>query len=171
MPEPSKTERTNRLKKYAFGARFVLSSFFADRNRSNWETKTMMKWQLPIIVAVILNVLVLYPPPASAVSASNYKDIFVEHLELGPASYLKLNAHGKSADDIDKALTEIYYENGLQPFWIEEGRPGSRAADILAVLEEADSHGLDPVDYFVDQIHQYWDSKDATVLVRLDLLL
>ena len=131
----------------------------------------MMKWQLPIIAAVILNVLVLYPPPASAVSASNYKDIFVEHLELGPASYLKLNAHGKSADDIDKALTEIYYGNGLQPFWIEEGRPGSRAADILAVLEDADSHGLDPSSYFVDKIHQYWESSEVTGLVRLDILL
>ena len=131
----------------------------------------MMKWQLPIIAAVILNVLVLYPPPASAVSASNYKDIFVEHLELGPASYLKLNAHGKSADDIDKALTEIYYANGLQPFWIEEGRPGSRAADILAVLEDADSHGLDPSSYFVDKIHQYWESSEVTGLVRLDILL
>ena len=131
----------------------------------------MMKWQLPIIVAIILNVLVLYPPPASAVSAASYKDIFVEHLELGPASYLKLNAHGKSADDIDKALTEIYYANGLQPFWIEEGRPGTRATEILAVLEQAGSHGLNPASYFTDKIHEYWESTEVTGLVRLDILL
>ena len=68
-------------------------------------------------------------------------------------------------------LTELYYDNGLQPFWIKDGKPSSRAYDILAVLEDAESHGLDPVDYFVDMIHQYWDNKDTTGLVRVDILL
>jgi murein L,D-transpeptidase YcbB/YkuD len=54
---------------------------------------------------------------------------------------------------------------------MRNGKLSSRAADILAVLKDAQSHGLDPSSYFVDKIHQYWDSKDTTGLVRLDILL
>ena len=97
--------------------------------------------------------------------------MFAEHLDRGPASYLNLEAHGKSAAEIDEKLNEMYRGNGLQPFWAHDGRPDSRAADILAVLEGAESHGLDPASYFTDKIRQYWDSKDTTGLVRLDILL
>ena len=90
---------------------------------------------------------------------------------MGPATYLNINVHGKNAADIDKRLTEIYYGNELQPFWIEDGKPGPRAADILAVLEDAESQGLEPASYFVDKIHQYWGSQDTAGLVRLDILL
>ncbi|MBE9543751.1 MAG: L,D-transpeptidase family protein, partial [Proteobacteria bacterium] len=61
--------------------------------------------------------------------------------------------------------------NKLQPFWIEDGKPGPRAADILAVLKNAENHGLNPASYFVDKVDQYWDSKDTAGLVRLDILL
>jgi len=90
---------------------------------------------------------------------------------MGPATYLKIDVHGKTAADIDKRLSELYYDNGLYPFWIEDGTPGSRAADMLAVLDEAGNHGLDPADYFADRIHSYWGSTETTDLVRLDILL
>lgn len=74
--------------------------------------------------------------PGIAASKNVYQDSFIEHLEMGPATYLDIHAHGKNAADIDKKLNEIYHGNGLQPFWIIDGKPGPRAGDILAVLED-----------------------------------
>ena len=113
----------------------------------------------------------VHSAPGIAASDDAYQSVFIEHLEMGPATYLNIDAHGKTAADIDKRLTELYHGNGLQPFWIVDGKPGPRAAETLAVLEDAESQGLVPNDYLVDKIHQYWDSKDTTGLVRLDILL
>ncbi len=129
------------------------------------------KWKCTTVVIVILGVLIFYSSQSYATSKEAYQNQFIEHLEMGPATYLNLHAHGKDAADIDGLLTQIYHANGLQPYWIEDGRPGPRAADILAVLEDAQSHGLEPARYFVDKIHKYWDSKDTVGLVRLDILL
>ncbi len=106
-----------------------------------------------------------------AASHDRYQNVFIEHLEMGPATYLNINAHGKTAADIDSRLTELYHSNGLQPFWIIDGQPSQRAADVLSVLEDAKRHGLDPADYLVDKIHRYWGSSDTAGLVRLDILL
>jgi murein L,D-transpeptidase YcbB/YkuD len=130
----------------------------------------MGKWQQATIAVMVLSSLVFcsnsYADPGEV-----YQNAFIEHLDLGPASYLNIEAHGRSSADIDNKLTEIYHGNGLQPFWIKDGMPSSRAIDIISVLDDAGSHGLDPANYFADKIHKYWDSKDATGLVRLDILL
>ena len=131
----------------------------------------MRRWKHTTIVILVLVALIFCSAPSNAVSENAYQKVFIEHLEMGPATYLNINAHGKIAADIDKRLTEIYHGNKLQPFWIKDGKPSLRAADILAVLKGAESHGLNPASYFVDKIDQYWDSKDTAGLVRLDILL
>ena len=131
----------------------------------------MRRWKHSTIVILVLVALIFCSAPSNAVSENAYQNVFIEHLEMGPATYQNINAHGKIAADIDKRLTEIYHGNKLQPFWIKDGKPSLRAADILAVLKDAESHGLNPASYFVDKIDQYWDSKDTAGLVRLDLLL
>lgn len=131
----------------------------------------MKKWQQTTIAFVILSTLVLFFTPVFAASKEAYQAVFTEYLERGPATVLNLEAHGRSSADIDKALSGVYHDNGLQPFWIKNGKPGSRAADLLAVLDDAESHGLDPDSYYVDKIHKYWESKDTASLVKLDILL
>ena len=131
----------------------------------------MVRWQRATIAVMVLGALISCAVHGYAASEEAYKNSFIEHLEMGPATYLNINVHGKNAADIDKRLTEIYYGNELQPFWIEDGKPGPRATDILAVLEDAESQGLNPASYFVDKIHQYWGSQDTAGLVRLDILL
>jgi murein L,D-transpeptidase YcbB/YkuD len=90
---------------------------------------------------------------------------------MGPATYLGISAHGRDSAVIDARIAELYHANDLQPFWIEDGKPGQRAVAIRAALADAGSHGLDPASYFVDKIDKIWDSKDITGLVRLDILL
>ncbi|MGW8188075.1 MAG: peptidoglycan-binding protein, partial [Desulfobacterales bacterium] len=123
------------------------------------------------IFVLIVGALMVHSAPGIAASDDAYQSVFIEHLEMGPATYLNIDAHGKTAADIDKRLTELYHSNRLQPFWIVDGKPGQRAIDTLAVLDDAGRQGLVPKDYLVDKIHQYWNSKDTTGLVRLDILL
>ena len=131
----------------------------------------MRRLQLETIAFMVLGALILGSAPSYGASKKAYQNVFTEHLEVGPATYLNLNFHGTSAADIDKDLTEIYHNNGMLPLWIRDGNPDKHAANILAVLEDSENHGLDPDSYFVDQIRQYWNSKDVAGLVRLDILL
>ncbi|MDX2499703.1 MAG: hypothetical protein QNL14_04260, partial [Deltaproteobacteria bacterium] len=112
----------------------------------------MRRWKHTTIVILVLVALIFCSAPSNAVSENAYQKVFIEHLEMGPATYLNINAHGKIAADIDKRLMEIYHGNKFQPFWIKDGKPSLRAADILAVLKDAENHGLNPASYFVDKI-------------------
>jgi murein L,D-transpeptidase YcbB/YkuD len=123
------------------------------------------------IIVLVTGILVFHSANGIAVSDGAYQRALIEHLDFGPATYLNIDVHGKTAADIDKRLTELYHGNKLQPFWIVDGKPGQRAIETLAVLDDAGSQGLVPNDYLVDKIHQYWNGKDTTGLVRLDILL
>mgnify|MGYP001814866234 CR=1 FL=1 len=131
----------------------------------------MKMWQQTTI-AVIIAGAVLASSASSYANSNEYQEAFIELLDRRPATYLGLAAHGRTSEEIDKRLAEIYHNNGLQPFWIENGKPSQRAADIISILEDAESHGLDPDSYYLNRIVQYMDdSKDAADLVRLDVLL
>ncbi|MEA1890865.1 MAG: L,D-transpeptidase family protein [Pseudomonadota bacterium] len=131
----------------------------------------MRKWQHTTIAVMAAGILIFSSTQCFAAAKDEYQNAFIEFLEIGPATELNLIGHGKSPADINKSLTEIYHSNGLQPFWIENGKPSQRAADIISVLADAESQGLDPFSYFVDLINYYKDSKDTADLVRLDILL
>jgi len=127
----------------------------------------MRKWQHTAIAAAVIFSSV----QAFAATKQDYQNELIEILEIGPASELKINVHGKVSTDLDRSLSDLYHSNELQPFWIENGKPSKRAKDIISVLEDAGSHGLVPTDYYVDWISEYKDSNNIADLVRLDVLL
>ena len=131
----------------------------------------MRKRQYTTIAAAFAGAVMFSAASSYAALKDEYQNAFTEFLEIGPATELNIDVHGKHSEDIDKSLTEIYSSNGLQPFWIQDGKPSQRATDIINVLADAESHGLDPISYFVDRINFYKNSKDAADMVRLDILL
>jgi len=124
-----------------------------------------------VLVVVVSLFMILQGMSGIGAAGEQYKNVFIEHLEAGPAQYLGLNVHGRNGAEIDTVLAEIYHANDLKPYWLENGHPTRRAEAIKAVLDDARSQGLDPDDYFTGLIHRYWDSRDTTGQVRLDLLL
>lgn len=102
---------------------------------------------------------------------TEYQKVLMEHLEAGPANFFDLALVGKSPMEVDSALMDIYQENGMQPYWVVNGKPSKRAQDILTVLDDALSHGLNPESYFVKHIHKLWKSTDVVGQVRLEILL
>lgn len=102
---------------------------------------------------------------------ASFKDLLIHNLELGPATSLHLNTHGRNSDKIDRKLTEIYRINNFQPFWIKNGQPDQRGKDIYAALEESSKHGLNPDSYLVKNIAQFWGNSDTASQVKLDIVL
>lgn len=121
-----------------------------------------------ILICMVVAFFLLVP---GGVCAASYQSFLAEYLELGPAKNLNVAAHGRTTAEVDQGLKKIYHQNNLQPFWIKDGKPGPRAQAIRAVLKDAVSHGLNPDDYFVSNIEQFWNSRDDSELARLDLLL
>jgi hypothetical protein len=77
--------------------------------------KPMRRWQHATMAAIVLAAMIFCSAHSYAASKDAYQNVFIEHLEMGPATYLNLNVYGKTAADIDKRLTEIYHGNGLHP--------------------------------------------------------
>ncbi len=123
------------------------------------------------VVFLAIGILLNYALSCSGASPKAYENTLIEYLEMGPATHLDVNTHGKSSQEIDKRLIEMYHGNGLQLFWIEGGKPGKRADDILTVLTNAGNHGLDPASYFITNIQKFWKNSDSASLVQLDILL
>jgi len=131
----------------------------------------MRRWQQMTIAAAIAAVAILSVAQAFAATKQDYQNEFIEILEIGPATELKINVHGKVSADLDRSLSDLYHSNELQPFWIENGKPSKRAEDIISTLEDAGSHGLVATDYYVDWINAYKEGNSVADLVRLDVLL
>lgn len=106
-----------------------------------------------------------------AVSAGDYRDILITYLGTGPATAMLLDAHGRTAAEIDAKIYDIYQGNNFHLFWIKDGKPGTRAEAIRDVLRDAGSQGLVPADYFTEEIDHYWNGSGPGALVRLDVFL
>ncbi len=120
---------------------------------------------------IVLATWTIWLPLNSAAQGFIYEKAFAENLSMGPATSLKLSAHGRSSADIDKTLIQIYRSNGLQPFWIRDGKPTQAGMDIYAALKNADKHGLNPSSYLLSNITQFWNSTDTANLAKLDMIL
>lgn len=55
----------------------------------------------------------------------------------------------RAEKQIAAAISE-YYASQPDFLWVSEGQPNQRAKDVIAVLEDADSYGLNAADYKVD---------------------
>ena len=90
---------------------------------------------------------------------------------MGPAKLLNFSILGTGPAEIDETLLTLYRDNGFQPFWIKNGRPGRHGEDIREVVRDAGKHGLDPSHYLSMNIDEFWDSTSTVDLARLDILL
>jgi len=132
---------------------------------------SIMKKSFVLWGSILAVLLVCGPTNIFAVDMDELQSTLLQQLERRPAELLKLEGHGMDAASIDKALAEIYHEKGLQPLWTSAKGPGERAEILINVIRAADTEGLNPEDYHLSKIEQYWKSTDAVGLARLDILL
>jgi murein L,D-transpeptidase YcbB/YkuD len=72
---------------------------------------------------------------------------------------------------ISENLFCIYSELGLKPLWVFPDGPGKKAEALFHTLRSADLEGLNPSDYGIFEINDYWNRKQPADLAQLDLLL
>jgi len=71
---------------------------------------------------------------------------------------------------LDRAQLAPYYAGHAgSPLWLDGPAPGSRAHRLRHALETADTEGLDPIRYHVEEIRRHWPPAAAEAC--LDLLL
>jgi len=61
-------------------------------------------------------------------------------------------------------LSELYARRDFKPEWTSD----AKVAELMALLETASAHGLDPQDYFVDELRAIIAAQDDTALARAD---
>lgn len=68
-------------------------------------------------------------------------------------------------------LTSVYPAEGLRPFWVTPAGPGDKAGIVLAFLKKAETEGLDPGNYEIEEISDLFSATDIYALAALDALL
>jgi murein L,D-transpeptidase YcbB/YkuD len=132
---------------------------------------SIMKKYFVLWGSILVVLIVCGPIKLFAVDMEELQSALLQQLERRPAELLKLEGHGMDTASIDKALADIYHEEGLQPLWTNAKGPGERAEILIDVIRAAGTEGLNPEDYHLSKIEQYWKSTDAVGLARLDILL
>ena len=83
-------------------------------------------------------------------------------LKSNPEQLLELNT---------PELIVFYRERKHKPLWLDAKGRLNRAYDLLHVIIHAEDEGLEPSDYYLEEIKKYWDSKEPGESIYLDLLL
>jgi len=68
-------------------------------------------------------------------------------------------------------LVEFYQARKYRLLWSNDAGRLDRAYDLLHVIINAKDEGLEPSDYYLDDIRRIWDSSGLGRAVELDLLL
>ncbi len=68
-------------------------------------------------------------------------------------------------------LVEFYEQREFRPLWSDEKGRMDRAYDLLQVIVRAKEEGLNPAEYYLDDLRPLWDSGGVGESVKLDLLL
>ena len=94
-----------------------------------------------------------------------------QQLANAPAEALGFSSEEVDFSTEDGEMYEVYHENGLQALWVTKKGPNKHAKALYAAIERAGEEGLDPEDYHLSSLQQYWNSKGTDDLASLDLLV
>jgi murein L,D-transpeptidase YcbB/YkuD len=113
---------------------------------------------------IILLICVLLSAPVQAGSAwETQSSRYLEQL-------LKSNPERMQALT-EPVVLDFYQQRQYRPVWSDQKGRFNRAYDLLHVIIHAKDEGLDPDDYYLDDIRRYWDATGLGESVQLDLFL
>jgi murein L,D-transpeptidase YcbB/YkuD len=71
----------------------------------------------------------------------------------------------------EPAVLDSYRKRKHIPLWSDAKGRLDRAYDLLQIIIHAEDEGLEPADYYLEKIMQYWDSNSPRDSIKLDMLL
>lgn len=69
------------------------------------------------------------------------------------------------------AVVDFYRKRNYRPLWSDSSGWLNRAYDLLHIIINAGAEGLEPSDYHIEQIREYWDSTVPGDHTHVELLL
>jgi murein L,D-transpeptidase YcbB/YkuD len=108
---------------------------------------------------------------AGAFDPWDLRDAIDRQIHRSPAELMDLPGHAALPSRINPKLLRLYHDRDMRPYWVTAAGPNLRAEILRSVLAAADSQGLNPADYAIDQIDRAWDRRGVESLARLELLL
>jgi L,D-transpeptidase YcbB len=122
---------------------------------------------------LILTISLLFPPVSlHATGQQNIIDqALVTLLENHPAQRIVCKRGDIKVSRIEHNLACIYSELGLKSLWVFPDGPGEKATALFNTLRSADLEGLNPADYGISQMNDYWERRQPDDLAELDLIL
>lgn len=89
----------------------------------------------------------------------------------GSSTWAHLLAGWQPDPPYAKQISAFYRTAAFRPIWFEEGLLASKATQLLSVLQQAASEGLDPADYRSEQLQQDCQKPPAVDLAACELRL
>lgn len=125
-------------------------------------------------LAAVLTASVLAGPGVSfrtgAFGPRDLRDAIDRQVHEGPAGLVDRPGY-RTSPRIDPKVVRLYHDRDMQPFWTAPDGPNRSAAVLRSVLATADTQGLNPLDYSVEQVDGLWERRDVRSLARLEILL
>ena len=109
--------------------------------------------------------------PVSAASPEGLQAAMSEYLSCLPMQAVTLDEQEISVSNEELCLAAVYAANGMKPLWVSEKGPGDNAEVIRRFLQNADTEGLQPGDYGLNELNSLWQSRQPEKLAELDTLL
>jgi murein L,D-transpeptidase YcbB/YkuD len=108
---------------------------------------------------------------AGAFDLRDLRDAIDRQIHRSTAELFNVQGPRVPPPQMNPKLVRLYHERDMQPYWVTAEGPNRNAGILRSILAAADTQGLNPGDYAIDQIERVWDRKDAESLARLELLL
>jgi murein L,D-transpeptidase YcbB/YkuD len=121
-----------------------------------------------LYVAFALVVLTAALNPARTLAANN------EDVASAIEAFITSGQINLGSERDDERMFQIftyYHDRNFKPIWTRDGGVKTKGRMLLRVLRNAGEHGLDPQNYYIEDIAERIDATNPEVLAELDLLL
>jgi L,D-transpeptidase YcbB len=124
-----------------------------------------------LCIVLAAGAIILRPCHAAAGEMEALSAAISDHLVCYPLELMSVKNQQLSVSSKELCMAVVYLKTGLHPFWVTPEGPGPKASIILNFLREAETEGLDPKNYEVDQISALFTAHQTPALAELDTLL
>ena len=118
----------------------------------------------------LLCLLIFYPGISLASTAEQLNLVLYDQLEQFTADFSD-SPNNNRLHNMQRWLSLVYGQTGLQPLWVNIDGPAEKAAILLSVIKNATIEGLDPEQYYISRLTSLWNDKTPEALIELDTLL
>ncbi|WP_373498864.1 murein L,D-transpeptidase [Desulfococcus sp.] len=123
------------------------------------------------MILTVMAGLFVHPPCLASEDMDALTAAMEEHLKCYPLELLSHEREQLAVTSRDLCLAAVYHYTGLLPLWVTPEGPSPKASVVLDFLINAETEGLDPKNYEIDQIAALFAERRPHSLARLDTLL